>query len=569
MHFGTDWLGVIELETGKRRVVIVGASAAGLRCASRLARLQPDWSISVVEEREFFSYAACGLPYVLSGDIPDTEALRRTGDGARRDTDYFAQVKGVEVIAGWRAVGVDPDARTVCIRRDKEERTLGWDELVLATGGRPRRLPEQPEHPRVSCFHTADDVTPLHQGLASGKIERVVLIGAGFLGCELSEAFRALWGVDVTLVEAAPAPLPLLVDPEVGAIVAQTLRENEVELRTASAVKRIEARKDGVSVEIDGESIAGDVAVVAVGVEPVVELAVAAGVRLGPTGAIAVDDRLATSVPHVWAAGDSAEMRHLVTGDPVHLPLGSLANRQGRVLANILAGGKERFRPVAGAAALKVFDLNVAATGITRRAAEARGEDVRSVWISAHDRAEYWPEAKEIAVHLVYRPDSGRGIGVQGVGEGDVTKRVDVATQLLSHAATLAEFAELEHAYSPPYAPALEPLAVAAMVAGNVDDGVEARSPEGPLTGLDLLDVRHVEEREARPVTSARVTSMPQESLREHVGELEPRQWVVLCERGTRSAEVVRLLERRGFSAQYLGGGLRWRGLAGIDPQVP
>ncbi len=552
-----------------QRIVIVGASAAGLRCASRLARLRPGWSLTVVEAEESYSIAACGLPYVLSGDIDDLEALRRTADGTLRDDAYFAGVKGVEVLAGRRAVAIDTAGRKLRIRdRDGAEETLAWDELVLATGARPRRLPDQPQHPRVSVFHTADDVRPLHGQLARGGIGSAIVIGAGFLGCELAEAFAALWGAETTLLETAPSPLPGLLDPEVGAIVAHTLRENDVDLRLNIRVDRIEPDDDRVTVHLaGGETVTGDVAVVAVGVEPVVELAVAMGIRLGPTGAIAVDERLATSAPHVWAAGDAAEVRHAVTDEAAWVPLGSLANRQGRTLANILAGRDDRFPAVAAAAALKVFDLNVAAAGITREAAAARGDAVRSVWITAHDRADYWPEAAVIALQLTYRPESRRVVGVQAVGPGEVAKRVDVATQLLVRGATLAEFAGLEHAYSPPYAPAIEPLAVAAMVAENAEDGVESRGPAEDLGETRILDVRLAGEIAERPLAMAGVTCLPQGELRERQEELAARPWLVVCEHGPRAAEVVRRLQDSGLTASYLGGGLKWRDLAGWNSQ--
>lgn len=558
---------MIPLTGYKRNVVVVGASAAGLRCASRLARLQPTWSIRVVESRDTFSWAACGLPYVLSGDISDPEALHRTNDGATRDSAYFTDVKGIEILAGQRAEDVDAQARTLLVRdAGGAERILDWDELVLATGAAPRPLPGQPEHPRITFFHTHEDMKALHADLAGGKLRHAVIIGAGFLGCELAEAFAALWGAEVTLLESAPAPLPGLLDAEVGAIVAAALRSEDVDLRLGATVESIDADDERVRIRLaGGEIVEGDVAVVAIGVRPEIELAAAAGVRLGPTGAVAVDERLATSTPHVWAVGDAAETRHVLTGRPVHVPLGSLANRQGRTLANILAGRDDAFPPVAGACALRVFDLNVAATGLTRAAAAAAGLETRSVWITAHDTADYWPESREIAIQLSYRPDTRQVTGVQAAGEGEVAKRIDTATQLLAQGATLADFTHLEHAYAPPYAPALEPLAVAAMVAENLEDGIEPLAPEDLADRLRILDVRHASESGARPLELDGVTHLSLESLRHGSGDLDLQPWVVVCERGTRSAEAVRWLRARGVAATYLGGGLRWRSLASLD----
>lgn len=553
------------MSDGMHRVVVVGASAAGLRCAARLGRLCPDWRITVVEAEESFSWGACGLPYVLSGDIGELEILHRTADGTTRDEVYFTDVKGLEMLAGRRAVGLDAAARQLTVRAaDGTEEVLSWDDLVLATGAHPRRLPGQPEHSRVSTFHTASDVPPLHQELACGGIGSVIVIGAGFLGCELAEAFAALWGAEVTLLETAPSPLPGLLDPEAGAIVAGTLRANEVDLRLGVRVDRMEPDDDGVTVHLaGGETVRADAAVVAIGVAPAVELAVAAGIDLGPTGAIAVDERLATSLPHVWAVGDAVEVSHAVTGEAAWIPLGSLANRQGRTLANVLAGREDRFPPIAGASALKVFDLNVAAVGITRGAAAARGIEARSIWLISHDQADYWPESAEIALQLTWEPATGRVLGLQAAGAGEVAKRVDVAAQLIGRGATLAEFTQLEHAYSPPFAPAIDPLAVAAMVAQNAEDGVVGLAPAEELEGYGILDVRLAEEAAERPLVRDDVTCLSQGDVRERFDELEKRPWLVVCEHGPRAAEVVRWMKERGLDASYLGGGLRWRDLAG------
>ncbi len=547
------------------RVLVVGASAAGLRCACRLARLQPHWQITVIEQRDIFSYAACGLPYVLSGDIDQADELRRTADGTLRDADYFRSVKGIEVRTGWRASRLNAAEHTLDVEdRAGQKETLDWDDLILATGASPRRLPEQPHHARVQSFHTYEDLAALHQGLTQGKIRRVAVVGAGLVGCELAEAFTAMWGAELTLLEAAGTALPMLLDEEVGRIVDQTLRSNEIELLTGHPVESIEADDSGVRIVAGSRACEADVAVVALGVRPVVELAEQAGVELGPTGALAVTSKLATNLPHVWAVGDCAELQHQVREKACCLPLGSLANRQGRTLANILAGREDEFLPVVGSAAIKVFDTNVAVVGVTRAQALAEGRPARSVWTHAHDRADYWPESKDFALHVVYDADSEKVLGVQAVGEGEVAKRVDVAAQLMAHGANLQDLARLEHAYAPPYAPAIDPLAVAAFVAQNQQDGVLACSPLETLDGWRILDVRMPEETKAQPIKAADVTVIPLEEVRSRMAELTGERWLVICARGTRSAELVRLFGSRGIEARYLGGGMAWRMYAGV-----
>ncbi|MCG6950369.1 MAG: FAD-dependent oxidoreductase [Acidobacteria bacterium] len=546
-------------EAGKK-VVIVGASAAGLRCACRLRRLQPEWSITVVDASEAFSYAACGLPYVLSGDIDELPALRRTVYGVERDADYFSAVKDVAVLAPWRATAIDIDQRTLDIESGGEKHCLEWDELVIATGASPRRLPGQPEHPRVHTFHVWDDVKPLKIGLMRGEIDHVAVVGAGLVGVEVAEAFHSLWGADVTLIEGAATPLPEILDPELGEVVARHLEANGVQVLTRSAVAEMTADDEGVSVQAGGDSVRADAVVIAVGVHPRVELAKSAGVELGPTRAIRVDEHLQTTAPHVWAAGDCVECRHVVTGGPAYLPLGSLANRQGRVLADILAGREGAFGPVAGAAAVKVFDLNVAAVGCTASRLGGDGLGVRQVWVSTEDRAHYWPEAKLILLGMVYDPATRRVLGIQGAGEeGEVAKRIDVAAQLMLRHAGVDEFTKLEHGYAPPYAPALDPLAVLAMAAANQIEGIESVAPVTDLSQETVLDVRVPEERDERPLAAGDLHEIEVSELRDRADEIPAGPLLVACAHGTRSAEVVRWLNYRGIPARYLGGGVSWR----------
>jgi len=549
-------------ETAKK-IVIVGASAAGLRCACRIKRLQPGWSVTVIETNDVFSYGACGMPYVLSGDIEELGVLRRTPYGTDRDADYFSSVKGVEVLAPWRAAAVDPEAKTLTISDGIAERVIEWDELVLATGAFHRELPGQPEHERIRAFHVWDDVKPLKIGLMRGEIGEVAVVGAGLVGCEVAEAFASLWGADVTLIEAAPTPLPEILDRELGLAVAKHLESQNVTVMTACPVESFEPDDDGVTIHAGGAEIRADVAVVAVGVRPNVALAQTAGVVLGPTGAIRIDEQLRTSVPHIWAAGDCAEVRHVVTGGPAYIPLGSLANRQGRVLGTLIAGGEGSFGPIAGAAAVKVFDLNVASVGCTAYRLGADGQGVRSVWASAEDRAHYWPEAKLILLGMIYDPASRRVLGVQGVSEGgEVAKRIDVSAQLILRGATIEDFIDIEHAYAPPFAPALDPLTVLACAAQNELDGIEAESPLMDLSAATVLDVRIDEEREERRVEAGAVVEIEIGALSDRVDELAEGPFVVVCAHGTRSAEAVRYLVGKGIKARYLGGGMSWRARA-------
>ena len=549
-----------------RRVIVVGASAAGLRCACRLARLEPRTEVTVVEARDIFSYAACGLPYTLAGEIDADDALRRTSWGRIRDAQYFADAKGVTVRSGWRAVEIDPrNARLHVTGPGGGQERLAYDDLVIATGAHARRLPGQPEHPRVRALHVFEDVEPIRRGLVRGEFEHVAVIGAGLVGCETAEALRVLWGARVTMIEAAAAPLPAVLDAELGAGVARRLEGGGVAVRTGAAVASLVPGPTGVAVTDSGGDIVADAVIVAIGAEPTVELAARAGIALGPTGAIRVDTRCATSAPHVWAVGDCAEVRDAISGQPVYAPLGGLANRNGRMLGEILAGRPGACPAVAGAVAVRVFDANVAAAGWTRARAERHGVQARTAWVTAEDKAHYWPEAQLIHLALVYEPGTRRVLGVQGIGAGEVAKRIDVATQLIVRGATLDDVAQIEHAYAPPYAPAVDPLALVAWAALNQEEGIEADPPTTAFEGRQVLDLREPAERQSRPVPAPDARPIAPGALRGAAGE-EARGALCVCAHGARAAEAVRLLQNQGISARYLGGGLSFSAEALREP---
>ena len=532
------------------RVVVVGASAAGLTCACRIARLEPGRSVTVVEARDVFSFSACGLPYVLSGEIEDMDALRRTNTGQLRDAEYFAAEKGVEVLAGWKATAVDPERRTLTISaaRGRETQTLPYDELVLATGAKSRRVEEQPRHPRVHDFHTWDDLQPLLKGLRKrGGLESVAIVGAGLVGCELADAFRSLWQVDVTMIEEFGAPLPRTLDPELGLIVQGYLeREMGIEVITETEVTRVVPDAEGVTLRAGSRSLRSDAVVVATGVEPVVELAKSAGVALGQSGAISVSEQMATTVPHVYAVGDCVEVRLAASGGVAHMPAGSFATRQGRVLANVLCGRQDRFLPVAGAIVLKTGELNVGVVGSSGDRSNLQRMAHRAVWLTTEDKAPYWPEAELLHMKMTYDPRTRRVLGVQAVGRGNVARRIDMATQLICRHATVEDFVQIEHAYTPPFSPATEPLAVLARLAQNQEDGLHAVGPLGPFEGSTFIDVRDEGTRERFPLGMEPLVGAGIGELREDSSSLEEGRYVIACGHGTRSAQALSLPQEPG-----------------------
>ena len=544
-------------------LLVVGASAAGLKCASRFRRLRPNARIVVIDAAKDISVGACGLPYVVSGDIDDPNALRQTAFDVVRDEVFFAAYKDVTVLTGVRAESINVASKRVRAVRDGESLSFSYGELLIATGAAPRMPSGIELSDRVRTVKTMDDARSIRGLLQKGEIESVAIVGAGFIGCEMAEAFGSMWGCSVTLFEAADQVLPGILDPDMAKLVETELRRQSVQVRTSTLVDGVE-QSDGVQVKVGGEMLGFDLIVLAIGVAPQVELAKEAGLRLGQTGGIVVDEAMRTSAEHVYAAGDCVECRSAVTGRASLYALGSLANRQGRVAADRMAGRQSRFGSVAGSAIVKVFETNAAATGLTEREAEREGLDVQCVWGTFGDRAHYYPEEQKVFGKLVYERQTGRVIGLQVVGRADVARLVDVFSTVLVRKGTLEDLLELEFAYAPPFAGALDPLHhLGAMAIAQREDGVLAVGPADELEPSVWVDVRMPSEVAAAPWPETTL-HVPMGELRSRQDELPDGDVVVLCEKGPRSLEVARWLGsvRKG-PVRYLAGGrsLRQRDL--------
>ncbi len=546
-------------------IIVVGASAAGLRAAARARRLLSNAKILVIDEDTYISYAACGMPYYISGDIENADKLRETAYGIVRDPEYFRTAKGLEVIIDTRVERIDRDARKIYCHSIKtgEDSEYSYDKLVLAMGASPVMLPMVPkDSKRITTLKTLHDAIDLRKSLERGEIKKVGIVGGGFIGCELAESFGALWGVDVVLIEAASHILSNILDTEMASAVEEYIKSEGVKLYTDCPLQEITESEEGVTIKTSQGAFEVDRAVIAVGVRPNGKLAEECGLKLGKWGGIVVDDKMATSDPNIFAAGDCVEMKHMISGKPLQLPLGSLANRQGRVVGSNLGGGDERFRPVVGSAAAKIFDMNVASTGLTEVAARNGGFDAGCVWGTLTDKPDYYPESQNVFLKLVYDKGSGRLLGLQGYSKGEVVKRVDVFAALLKHNGHLEDLLDMEFAYAPPYAPAVDPLfSLGAMARNAMLEGIDQVRPDTPLGDSIGVDVRQPYEVESNQLSELDCQNIPLEELREKCEELcKDRPLLAICEKGVRSSESVRILKEKGFTdVKYLGGGMHMK----------
>ncbi len=439
--------------------LIIGGNAAGMTAGSRAKRLSPSISITLVESSRYISYSICGLPYCLGGVVPGFDDLIYfTPESLRND-------RGIEARIETRAVEILPSRRSVVVEdlRTGRREDLRYDKLLIATGYRPGSPGIEGIDARgVFTASRIEDGEAISQWLANGQRRRAVLIGGGFVGLEMAEALRRR-GLEVTLVEKSPAIFPSF-DPEMAAILEKELEANGVQVLTHRSARRVLTRADGsveaVELEGSGRLLSADVVFVDVGVEPRVELAAGAGIRLGPSGAIAVSERMETSIPSVYAAGNCAETLHQVTGRPVVEALGTVAVKQGRVAGENMAGVVSHFRGAAGTMAVKVFGLSASRTGLTADEARREGFRVVEAKIESRFQAQYF-EGKPGTVKVVADLDSRRVLGAQIIGNEMAAVRIDIVATALAARLRVEEVSQLDLAYTPPLGALWNPVLIA------------------------------------------------------------------------------------------------------------
>lgn len=431
------------------RLVVIGGDAAGMSAAMQVRRRQPDREIVVLERGRWTSYSACGIPYLVGGLVDDIDEL------VARTPETFRSEHDVDVRLGHEARAVDLDAREVeawdadgggVVR-------VGFDTLHVATGARPLR-PDLPgvDHRMVHGVQTLDDAARLEAEVRGREGTRVVVVGGGYIGLEMAEAFVQR-GLDVTLVEAAGQLMPTL-DADVAAPLVGALEGLGIDVRLHT---RLEAVDDG-GVVASGERLAADLVVLGLGSVPNADLAADAGLTVGVKGAIRVDRRQRTSAEGVWAAGDCCESRHLVAGVPVHIALGTVANKQGRVAGINIAGGYAAFPGALGTAVTKVCSIEIGRTGLSLAECERYGFSAVEASVEGESRAGYLPERKRITVKALAEVGTGRLLGAQIVGEEGTAKRIDVLATAIQAGLTAEEVVELDLGYAPPFGPVWDPV---------------------------------------------------------------------------------------------------------------
>jgi NADPH-dependent 2,4-dienoyl-CoA reductase/sulfur reductase-like enzyme/rhodanese-related sulfurtransferase len=527
------------------RLLIIGGVAGGATAAARARRLDESAEITVLERGPYVSYANCGLPYFISGDIQQrSRLLLQTPEGF--DARYRVTVK-----VRTEALEIDRAQRRVLARGPDGDAWLPYDKLILAQGGNPI-MPPLPgaDAPHVFKLWTVPDTDRLHGFIEEHAPKSAVVVGGGFIGLEMAEAFRKR-GLQTTVVELLPTVMSLM-DRPFGVQVQRELEANGVQVITGAGVKAVAPAAREVELS-DGRRIPADLVLFSVGVRPELTLAKKAGLELGPSGGLLVDERLCTSDPDVYAAGDMVEVVQKVSGRKVRVPLAGPANRQGRIAATNALGGEMRYRGALGTSVVKIFEATAAMTGLSERAAREAGLDVGVAVLHKDHHAGYYPGAKELSLQLVYDRKTGRLLGAQGFGPEGVDKRIDVLATALAGRMTLDDLAELDLAYAPPYSSANDPVNLAAFIGQNDLSGfsplvtaaglkAELASPTPPL----VLDVRTLGEWGKGHLAGAR--HLPVDDLRFELDSLpRDRRILVHCRSGFRAHLAVRILKEQGF----------------------
>lgn len=437
------------------RLVVIGGVAAGMSAASRARRLSPQMEVVVLEKGDHVSYGACGLTFLVSGVVPRPEDLIVfTPERLRAE-------RGLDVRTRHEAVEIVTAQKIVRVRRGSELFPLKYDKLVITTGGAPAQSIPGADRPGVFTCNNLASALELRRFLDEQRPRRGVVIGSGYIGLEAAEALRRRQ-LDVTVLERSENLLEDM-EPEIVEQVAERLAAHGVRIQLKAAVNSIESAPDGsLSVVHNSRSVLpADVIVVATGLVPRAELAAQAGVLLGASGAIRTDDRQQTNVPSIYAAGDCVETLHLVSNAPTYMPLGTTANKQGRVAGENAAGGNATFPGIVGTLVTKVFELEVAKTGLSVASARAAGFSVEAITVNSFSQAKYL-QGKPLRAKLVADRSSGRLLGAQLAGEEGAARRVDVVATALTARMTLAEFVHLDLGYAPPFGPVYDPLLIAA-----------------------------------------------------------------------------------------------------------
>ena len=541
------------------KVVIVGGVAGGATAAARIRRLDEKAEIVVFERSGFISYANCGLPYYIGDVITDPEELT-----LQTPESFFSRFR-VNMKVRHEVTAIHPERKTVSVKNLEtgEEFEESYDKLILSPGAKPT----QPRLPGVGLdklftLRTVEDTFRIKDYINKNNPKSAVLAGGGFISLELAENLREL-GMEVTIVQR-PKQLMNPFDADMASFIHAEVRKRGVKLALGYTVEGFEEKDGGVDVLLkDNAPLHADMVVLAIGVTPDTALAKKAGLELGLKGSIVVNDRMETSVPDIYAAGDAVQVKHYVTGEDGLISLAGPANKQGRIIADNICGGDSRYLGSQGSSVIKVFNMTAATTGINETNAKKAGLDVDKVILSPMSHAGYYPGGKLMTMKVVFEKETYRLLGAQIVGYEGVDKRIDVLATAIHAGLKATQLKNLDLAYAPPYSSAKDPVNMAGFMIDNIANGTMKQwyledAYQLPRDGsVTLLDTRTVGEYSSGHIEG--FVNIPVDELRERIGEIEAGKPIyVICQSGLRSYIACRILEANGHEAYNFAGGFRF-----------
>lgn len=547
------------MNDSKKKVVIVGGVAGGASAAARLRRLDENAEIVMFEKGEFISFANCGLPYYVSGEIKEQSAL------TLQTPKSFNARFNVDVRILSQVIAINPDEKKVTVKKVVDGTTYeeSYDELVLSMGADPIRPNIKGiESNKVFTIRNIPDTLRLKEYVDYKKPQRAVVVGGGFIGLEIAENIKAV-GVDVTIVEMSNQVIAPI-DYDMAAEVHCHLRSKGVKLMLNSALEEIEEKDNALEVTISGKKVETDMVVMAIGVKPESKMAVEAGIEVNSRGAIKVDSHMRTNIKNIYAIGDVIEITNFITKEKSYVPLAGPANKQGRIVADNICGLGTVYTGTQGSSVMKVFDITVASTGLNEKEAKRQGLDYGKVYTYSANHATYYPGASMMAIKTIYEKKTGKILGAQIVGRDGVDKRCDVYAVAIRANMTAYDLTNLELCYAPPYGSAKDPVNMAGYVIENTltgkvehicwDDLEAAKADENGM----LLDVRTEAEVANGGIIDGFI-NIPVDNLRARISELDKSKTIyITCQIGLRGYIAARILSQLGYKCKNFGGGYRF-----------
>ena len=533
------------------KVIIIGGVAGGMSAATRLRRLNEEAEIIIFEKGPFVSFANCGLPYYVSGEIGERNQLLV-------QTPESLQARfNLDVRPHHEVLSIDSHAKMVTVKHEDQTFTETYDHLILSPGAKPFVPPIEgiAEAKNAFSLRNVPDLDNIMTVLDGEQPKEAVVIGAGFIGLEMAENLQ-MRGIKVTIVEKAPHVLPPL-DEEMAAFVKKELEANNVRVITSQSAVAFKDEGRTIVLE-DGSELTSGLTILSVGVTPENRLAQSAKIELGLRGGILVDENYETSQKDIYAVGDAIVVKNQITGEDALISLASPANRQGRQVADVISGLKRKNKGSIGTAIVRTFNMTAASTGLSERAVRLAGLPYQVVHTSGKDHAGYYPGATDITLKLIFNPETGTIYGAQGVGQKGVDKRIDILATAIKGNLTVEDLPELEFTYAPPFGSAKDPVNMLGYVALNLMEGLSEsiqwhEVKEAVANGKVVLDVRNPSEIKQGQFKDS--IQIPLNDLRCRIHELDQNQeYIISCHSGLRSYVAERLLKQAGFKARNLDG---------------